>query len=211
MWYTIAHHDQEDAMTGTMLPISDRARRSLALLALALAPALAGAESYDVDAVHSAVMFRAKRFGAVYVYGRFNEFSGTLEMTGEDPATGRLSLEVKTASIDTGNQRRDDHLRSPDFFNAVQLPTIKFESTGVRAAGEGQFEVSGNLTLHGVTKPVTATVEKVGSGKDPRSGKTLVGFEGRFTLKRSEYDMNYSVGPLSDEIDVHIALHAVAR
>ena len=73
------------------------------------------------------------------------------------------------------------------------------------------FEVSGNLTLHGVTKPVTAMVEKVGSGKDPRSGKTLVGFEAKFTIKRSDFDMKYQVGPLSDEVDVHIALHAVAR
>jgi polyisoprenoid-binding protein YceI len=146
----------------------------------------------------------------VYVYGRFNEFAGTLDMTGEDVTTGKLTLEVKTASVDTGNQRRDDHLRNPDFFNAVQFPVVKFESTGVRAAGSG-FEVTGNLTLHGVTKPVTATVEKVGSGKDPRAGKTLVGFDARFTLKRSDFDMKYMVGPLSDEIDVHIALQVVGR
>jgi polyisoprenoid-binding protein YceI len=148
--------------------------------------------------------------GVVYVYGRFNEFAGTLEMTGEDVTTGKLALEVKTASIDTGNQRRDDHLRNPDFFNAAQLPVMKFESTGVRAAGSG-FEVTGNLTMHGVTKPVTATVEKVGSGKDPRAGKTLHGFEAKLTLKRSDFDMKYMVGPLSDEIDVQIALQVVGR
>jgi polyisoprenoid-binding protein YceI len=196
-------------MTGTM-SASRALRRVFASCAIVLLPALASAETYDVDSVHSAVMFRAKRMGVVYVYGRFNEFAGTLEMTGEDVTTGKLALEVKAASIDTGNQRRDDHLRNPDFFNAAQLPIIKFESTGVRAAGNG-FEVTGNLTMHGVTKPVTATVEKVGSGKDPRAGKALIGFEAKLTVKRSDFDMKYMVGPLSDEIDVQIALQVVGR
>ncbi|HVR28606.1 MAG TPA: YceI family protein [Thermoanaerobaculia bacterium] len=182
-----------------------------AALTLALGAAPASADTYDVDAVHSAVMFRAKRMGVVYVYGRFNEFAGTLDIDGESLASGKLALEVKTASVDTGNQRRDDHLRSPDFLNAVQLPVMKFETTGVRAADEGSYEVTGDLTLHGVTKPVIATVEHVGTGKDPRSGKTLLGFEGRFTLKRSDFGMSFMAGPVSDEIDVHIALHAVGR
>ena len=196
-------------MTGTMM--TKKLRCSLALLAFALLPAAASADTYDVDAVHSSVMFRAKRMGVVYVYGRFNEFAGTIDMTGEDVGTGKVSLEVKTSSIDTGNQRRDDHLRNPDFFNSTQLPTMKFESTGVKPGSGNTFEVTGNLTLHGVTKPVTATAEKVGSGKDPRSSKTLVGFEAKFTIKRSDFDMKYQVGPLSDEVDVHISLHAVAR
>ncbi len=196
-------------MTGTM-STSRALRRSLVLAAIAFLPATAGADTYDVDAVHSAVMFRAKRMGVVYVYGRFNEFAGTIDLTGEDVTTGKLALEVKTSSVDTGNQRRDDHLRSPDFLNAAQIPMMKFESTGVRAV-DGAFEVTGNLTLHGVTKPVTAKVEKVGSGKDPRAGKTLVGFEGKFTLKRSDFDIKYMVGPVSDEIDIQISLQAVAR
>jgi polyisoprenoid-binding protein YceI len=192
------------------MAVSRALRRALVAAVIALVPAIASADTYDVDAVHSAVMFRAKRMGVVYVYGRFNEFTGTIEMNGEDVTTGKLSLEVKTTSVDTGNQRRDDHLRSPDFLNAAQLPVMKFESTGVRAAGNG-FEVAGNLTLHGVTRPVSATIEKVGSGKDPRAGKALVGFEGRFTLKRSDFDIKYMVGPVSDEIDVHIALQVVGR
>ena len=196
-------------MTGTM--IARKLRCSLALVALLFLPAAASADTYDVDAVHSSVMFRAKRMGVVYVYGRFNEFAGTIEMTGEDVSTGKVSLEVKTASVDTGNQRRDDHLRNPDFFNSTQLPVMKFQSTSVKAGSGNTFEVTGDLTLHGVTKPVTAIVEKVGSGKDPRSSKTLVGFEAKLTIKRSDFDMKYQVGPLSDEVDIHVALHAVAR
>jgi polyisoprenoid-binding protein YceI len=88
---------------------------------------------------------------------------------------------------------------------------MKFESTGVRSADDGAYEVTGNLTLHGVTKPVTARVELVGSGKDPRAGKDLVGFEGTLTIKRSDFDVKFMVGPVSDDIDVHLALHAVAR
>jgi polyisoprenoid-binding protein YceI len=203
---------EEDDMTGTWTTWTCKILpRAFALLAIALGPAVAAADTYDIDAVHSAVMFRAKRMGIVYVYGRFNEFAGTLEMTGDDPTNGKLVLDVKTTSVDTGNQRRDDHLRSPDFLNAVQLPLMKFESTGVRAISDGVWEVTGNLTLHGVTKPVTASVEKVGSGTDPRAGKSLVGFEGKFTLKRSDFDIKFMVGPISDEIDVHIALQAVGR
>jgi polyisoprenoid-binding protein YceI len=203
-------YPEEEDMTGTTWT-SKILSRALAAWAIALCPTVAAADTYDVDSVHSAVMFRAKRMGIVYVYGRFNEFAGTLELTGEDVTSGKLTLDVKTASVDTGNQRRDDHLRSPDFLNAVQLPIMKFESTAVRSVAEGVFEVAGNLTLHGVTKPVTATVERVGSGTDPRAGKSLVGFEGKFTLKRSDFDIKFMVGPVSDEIDVHIALQAVAR
>jgi polyisoprenoid-binding protein YceI len=184
---------------------------ALALLAIAVGATAAASETYDVDPVHSAVMFRAKRMDTVWVYGRFNEFTGTLEMTGADVASGKLALQVETASVDTGNPQRDQHLRSPDFLNAAELPLMTFESTGVRALEEGIYEVTGNLTLHGVTRPVTARVEHVGSGKDPRSGKALVGFDAVFALKRSDFEMKNLIGPVSDEIDIHIGLHAVAR
>ena len=183
---------------------------TMILVALLAAPGLAAAETYDVDPIHSAVMFRAKR-GVVYVYGRFNQFSGTLEMQGDDVASGKLTLEVKTPSIDTNNQQRDDHLRSADFLDVANHSTMRFESTGVRAVGEGAYEVTGNLTLRGVTKPVTATVEHVGSGTDPRTQKKVTGFDATFSLKRTDFGVSALVGPVSDEIDVQIALHAVAR
>ena len=190
---------------------STRLARVAVGLALVLAPALLVAETYDVDPVHSAVMFRAKRMGVVYVYGRFDEFAGTLEMSDGDVTSGKLLLEVKTASIDTGNAQRDQHLRSPDFFDAERLPSIRFESTGVKAAGEGAYEVTGNLTLHGVTRPVTATVEQVGTGKDPRSGKSLIGFDGVVTVARSDFDMKSLLGPVGDDVDIHVGLHLVGR
>ena len=186
-------------------------RRSLALAAISVSARGAGAETYDVDAVHSTVMFRAKRMGVVYVYGRFNEFAGTVDMTGEDVATGKLALEVKTSE----RRHRQSTARRPPAQpglpqrGAASGDEVRDHRRARR--GGGAFEVTGNLTLHGVTKPVTATVEKVGSGKDPRAGKTLVGFEAKFTLKRSDFDIKYMVGPVSDEIDVHIALQAVAR
>lgn len=192
-------------------PIERILCRALGVWALVLAPALAAAETYDIDAVHSAVMFRAKRMGIAYVYGRFNEYAGTIDLEGEDVVSGKLALEVKMSSVDTGNQRRDDHLRSPDFLDAAQFPVMRFESTGIRAVGDGEYEITGNLTLHGVTKPVTAVVEKVGSGKDPQAGQNLIGFEGELTLERSDFGIDFMNGPVSDEIEVQIALQAVAR
>lgn len=173
--------------------------------------AAAAATTYEIDPVHSTLVFRAKRMGVVYVYGAFRDIAGTIEVPGDDLTKGRVSITVETASIDTGNERRDDHLRSPDFLNSAEIPLMSFESTEVKATGEGTLEVTGRLSLHGVTQEVTIPVEQVGAGKDPRSGAGLIGFDGRFTLKRSDFGMSFMQGPISDEIDIQIAIHGVAK
>lgn len=178
---------------------------------LAALPVPAGADTYEIDANHSFFMFRALRMGVVYVYGRFNEFAGTIEMDGEDITSGSITLEVQTSSVDTGVTRRDDHLRSPDFLNAAQLPVMRFESKSVAKTGESTYEISGDLTLHGVTREVTATVEHVGTGQAPGTGKTMIGFDGGFTFQRSDFGMSYMQGPISDAIDVRLAIQAIAR
>jgi len=181
----------------------------LAILAFALPPAVA-ATDYQIDPVHSALMFRAKRMGTVYVYGRFNELSGSITIPGDDVTRGEVAIEVRTASVDSGNERRDNHLRSPDFLNATEIPLMTFESTRVEKAGD-DLEVTGRLSLHGVTKDVTLSLEQVGSSKDPRSGATLIGFDGSFSIQRSDFGMSFMQGPVSDRIDIRVAIQAISR
>jgi len=170
------------------------------------APAASAAEaaaSYKVDPVHSMVIFKVKHMGAGNFYGRFNQVSGTFTIDDADPSKNRVEFEVKADSIDTANKQREDHLKGPDFFNVVQFPTITFKGKELKKAGESH-EVAGDLTFRGVTKPLKAKVEKVGTGKG-RRGETITGFEATFTLKRSDFGMNYMVGPLGDEIHVIVS------
>lgn len=170
------------------------------------------AKTYQIDAVHSSVLFRAKHLGVSYNYGRFNEFSGSIMMDETDVPKSKVEFEVKTASIDTANEKRDQHLRSPDFFNAKQFPVITFKSTKVsaKAGQENMLEVTGDFELHGVKKSITVDVEITGKGKHPQAGE-LIGFETMFGIKRSEYDMTYGMQGVSDDIRITVSIEAAHK
>jgi polyisoprenoid-binding protein YceI len=177
------------------------------------APALA-ADNYKVDPVHSSLIFRSRHANIGYVYGRFNAVSGQFTLDEADPAKSSFSFEAQTASVDTQQEKRDAHLKSPDFFNAKQYPTITFKSTSVkRGAQANVLEVSGDLTLHGVTKPITVQVELTGKGefppKTPRAGLETV-----FTVKMSEFDMKGipgMPGVVGDEVRLMFAVEGVKQ
>lgn len=181
---------------------------TIALFALT-AGTLSAAE-YSVDSSHSSVVFRTKRFDTVNFYGRFNGLEGKLKFDPQDVAASSVELEIKAEAVDTANQRRDDHLRSPDFFDAKQFPVIQFKSSQVSSLGENRLEITGDLTMHGVTRTIIAKATHVGSGKHPRRGTPLIGFETTFTIKRTDFGMDYMVGALSDEVQVTIAIQGVA-
>jgi len=182
------------------------------LFAVALSGATAAsAATYQVDPVHSLVQFRARHFGVSNVYGRFNTFKASVVYDEANPAAGGFELEVQTDSVDTGNTRRDDHLRSPDFFNVKQFPVLTFKSTSVKPLGEGRFEITGDLTILGKTRPVTAEVVLIGTGKHPRSNAPMVGFETELTIKRSDFGMEFMIGPLGDEVGVRVAVEATEQ
>lgn len=168
------------------------------------------ADTYQIDTAHSMVIFRAKHNGVSYNYGRFNEFTGEITVDETDMVKSMVAFEVKTASVDTANKKRDQHLRSPDFFNVKQFPVITFKSTSV-SAKEGNtdtLEVTGDLELHGVKKSITVDVEITGRGKG-RQGESLIGFETTFTIKRSEFGMTYGMGSVSDDIRITVSVEAV--
>jgi polyisoprenoid-binding protein YceI len=155
-------------------------------------------QEFKVDPVHSTVLFRIQHFNAGQYYGRINDPQGTFTL---DPAGPKLDVTLEAAKVDTANAKRDEHLRSPDFFNARQYPTITFKSTSAEKTGENTYKVNGELTLLGQTKPVTATVETFGPAQDPR-GTTRAGAEAIFTIKRSDFGMNFMPGGLGDEVRI---------
>jgi polyisoprenoid-binding protein YceI len=161
------------------------------------APAAAG---LPVDGVHSYVVFRIKHDGLGANYGRFNTLAGTFDVDPANPTSGSIEVTVQTDSIDTGNAGRDRHLKSGEFFDAKQFPTITFKSTGIKKGADGKLELAGNLTLLGKTKPVTAALEVIG-----KTEKGL-GVEAKFTIKRSEFGMTAFADRLSDEVNLIVAL-----
>lgn len=169
------------------------------------------ADTYEIDAAHSMIIFRAKHNGVSYNYGRFNEFTGKIAMDA-DVSNNTVEFEVKAASIDTGNEKRDQHLRSSDFFSAKQFPVITFKSTKVSAkeGKEDVLEVTGDLELHGVKKSVTVDVEITGRGQG-RQGESLIGFESTFTIQRSEFGMTYGMGSVSDDIRITVSIEAAQK
>ena len=169
------------------------------------------ADTYEIDAAHSMIIFRAKHSGVSYNYGRFNEFTGKITMDA-DVSNNTVEFEVKAASVDTGNEKRDQHLRSSDFFSAKQFPVITFKSTKVSAkeGKEDVLEVTGDLELHGVKKSVTVDVEITGRGQG-RQGESLIGFESTFTIQRSEFGMTYGMGSVSDDIRITVSIEAAQK
>jgi polyisoprenoid-binding protein YceI len=182
-------------------------------LAIAAAPraslpaAHAGAPgSYSIDPVHSSVLFRIKHLGASYFYGRFNEVHGTITFDEANPASSSIDVEVKIESVDTHAAKRDADLKGADFFNAATFPTATFKSKSWSKSGDA-YEVTGDLTIHGVTKPVTAKFEKTGTGKSQRGG-SLIGFETVFNVKRSDFGVSYMPDGLGEDVRIIIALEA---
>jgi polyisoprenoid-binding protein YceI len=166
-----------------------------------LGPAPGRADDYALDAMHSGVTFKISHLGLSWVYGRFNDFSGAFTID-PDPAKCSFALTVKTESVDTNNAKRDEHLRSPDFFNAKQFPVIAFKSTAVKAIANG-FEVTGDLTLHGETKAVKFALVGGRKAEFPK-GVQRTGFSMEVVLKRSEFGMTKFAEALGD--DVHVAI-----
>lgn len=166
---------------------------------------------YKVDVDHSGVGFSIRHFVS-NVPGRFTDFAGTLRFDRQNPAASGVELTVQAASIDTANNDRDDHLRGPDFFDVQKFPTLTFTSVSVSAKDANDFEVTGDLTLHGVTKRITLPVRFLGAVQAPRAEKA--GFEATFTLNRKDYGINWNRvldtagAVLGDEVRITISIEA---
>ena len=176
--------------------------RSLLLAALLLAPA--SAETYTIDPSHSNVTFRIRHLLSE-MEGRFNEITGTVDYDPAKPEAAKVSFAVQTKSIDTANTKRDDHLRSADFFDVTKFPEATFVSKSVKKIDDKNLEVSGDFTLHGVTKPLTVQVRIYGPA-DTAAGKRL-GAGTEFKIDRRVFGVNSYADPkavLGDEVTMRI-------
>ena len=176
------------------------------ILTLSLGTFALAADTYKIDSEHSSVIFRIGHFNVANIYGRFNDPTGTVVYDKADPAKTQFTFEVKTDNVDTDNEKRDAHLKSPDFFDAKQFPVITFKSTSVKAEGD-TLQVTGDLTLHGVTKSITVPLTKTGE-KDTKMGYRT-GWQTQVDLKRSDYGMTGMVGPIGDDVHLVISFEAV--
>ena len=170
--------------------------------------------TYTLDPAHTRIGFVARHAMVTKVRGSFDEFTGTAVLDGANPANSRVEVTIDAASIDTRNAQRDEHLRSNDFLAMQEYPKITFASTGVRQAGETTFEVTGDLTIKGVTNEITIPFEFEGSAKDP-FGNQRVGFEGSVTINRRDYGVTWNAALegggvlVSDKVTLEFEISAI--
>jgi len=182
---------------------------ALSLLALFSVSAYA-AETYKLDPAHTSVVYRVKYSGVTFVYGRFNGPTGTFVFDETSPAKSSIDMQVDANNIDTAVAKRDNHLKSPDFFNAAEHPAVTFKSTSVKKLSSDTYQVTGNLTLLGKSRKLTVDAKHTGSGKDPW-GNFRRGFEASFTIKRSDFGMNFMLGGVSDDVAITVSVSGIRQ
>ena len=170
--------------------------------------------TYTLDASHSTLGFVARHAMVTKVRGAFTDFEGTATLDGANPAASSAKITINAKSIDTRNEQRDDHLRSNDFFSMDEFPEITFVSTSVKQSDDDTFDLTGDLTVKGVTQSVTVPFSYQGLAQDP-FGNTRVGFEGSTTINRKDYGVNFNA-PLetggvlvSDKITLEFDISAI--
>jgi polyisoprenoid-binding protein YceI len=146
---------------------------------------------YTLDVTHTNLGFVARHAMVTKVRGSFNEFEGTVTIDGDDPSKSSAQVIIKVASIDTRNAQRDAHLRSNDFLDLADFPEINFMSTAITSFGGNDFEVTGDLTIKGVTQEIAIPLEFQGSAKDP-FGNLRIGFEGSVAISRKDFGVTYN-------------------
>jgi polyisoprenoid-binding protein YceI len=182
----------------------------LVALLSSLGIAAQAADTYQIDAVHSSVLFKVRHLNVTDFYGRFDDVAGTVTLDPANSADSSITLEIKTDSIDTHNGKRDQDLKGPDYFNVKQFPTIAFKSTKVETAGGDAFKVTGNLTFRGVTKPLSIELTKTGEGPGMK-GEYRAGGATQFTIKRSDFGMSYLPNVIGDDVTLIISLEAIKK
>ena len=172
--------------------------------------------TWGVDLVHSSVGFTVRHLVVSKVHGKFTKWSGTILMDEHDLARTQVDVQIESASVDTGVEQRDNHLRSADFFDAEKFPALQFKSTKVEKGKDGDLRLLGNLTLHGVTRPVALDVEYAGTQKDPWGGMRA-GFSARTSLDRKDFGLTYNqlleTGGVvvGEKVDIDIEIEAVKQ
>jgi polyisoprenoid-binding protein YceI len=186
-----------------------RAIATALIVLLASHASARAADDYRIDAIHSGVSFKVSHLGLSWIPGRFNDVSGSFTVDKDEPSKSSFSLTIKAESIDTGNRQRDQHLKSPDFFNVKQFPLLTFKSTSVKAT-KGGYMVTGDFSMHGQTQSITFTLTGGKQAEFPR-GFPRTGFTTDLVLKRSDYGMEKFKDALGDEVQVSVSFEGVKK
>lgn len=187
------------------------------LLAVLLAAVVAlpamlvqAAEEYRIDPAHSFIHFRVSHLGIAWVQGRFNRFEGEFVFDEQTPANSRVTVTIDTASVDSNHAERDRHLRSDDFLDVRRFPNATFVATGFEDQGDDRGVLTGDLTLHGVTRPVSIDVQHIGHGPDPWGGYRR-GFEGRTRFALADFGITYDLGPAAREVELTLSIEGIRK
>ncbi len=184
----------------------------LTLAAVLSVPGIAAAAEYVIDTpkAHAFIQFRIQHLGYSWLYGRFNTFEGNFVYDEKNPAASKVEVVIKTASIDSNHAERDKHLRSDDFLDVEKFPEARFVSTGFEEHEDGTATLKGDLTLHGVTKPITIDVQHTGHGDDPWGGYRR-GFLGTTKLKLADFKIMRDLGPASQEVELTLSVEGIRK
>ena len=177
---------------------------SLVFAAPSTAPGAAPTATYTLDAGHTNVIFNLSHMGYSHYYGRFNKSTGTLAYDSKAPEQSKLDVTIETASIDTNNAKLEEELKSPGWLDAVKYPTIKFTSTTIEKTSDKKGKLTGNLTLHGVTRPVVLDVTFNGGGVNPISNDDALGFSATTMINRADYDIIQYLPMVGDTVSITI-------
>ena len=183
--------------------------------AVGTAAGTAAARSYQIDKAHSEIAFQVRHL-LTRVRGHFGDFSGVIKVDEMNPANSSVDVTIQAASIDTHTADRDNHLRSADFFDVANYPTLTFKSVSVTPRGSEWLDVVGDLTIHGVTRQVTLPVNYLGNGKDPW-GNEKAAFEADITINRKDFNLNWNAtletGGLlvGDDVKISLSIQALAQ
>lgn len=188
---------------------------SSALLASAIftaIPAAAAPENYVIDTrgAHAFVQFKISHLGFSWLYGRFDDFEGTFTFDPEAPETSSVEVDIRTDSIDSNHQRRDDHLRGEDFLQVADHPVASFRSTAFEPNGDGRYRLVGELSLLGQTREVAIDVEQTGAGEDPWGGFRR-GFHGTTTLTLADWGIDYELGPEARTLEMILSIEGIRQ
>ena len=164
----------------------------------------AGPEHYTFDKAHTQILFFVNHLGFSNSQGEFHDYDGHFVFDREHPEKSSVDVTIKTASIDMDSEKWNEHMTSPDFFNSEAFPDMTFKSTSIKVTGEKTADITGDLTLLGVTKPVVLKTTYNKSDKHPFSGKFVSGFSAKTNIKRSDFGMAYGLPGVGDEVDIRI-------
>jgi len=178
------------------------------LLGLMTTPLYAANYVLDTKGAHASIQFKIKHLGYSWLVGRFNKFDGHFSYDENNPSASTVVVNIDPASVDSNHAKRDKHLRGDDFFDVKKFPTARFESTSFTEKGNGKAVMTGNLTLHGVTKAITIDVDHIGHGNDPWGGYRR-GFAGTTTLTLKDFNIKMDLGPASRQVEMFLSIEGI--